>query len=68
MNAARALTSWSILPTWLKGPILHKELKVASQQCRGNNKVNGNVDIVSIEPAKMKLDDAFLQLTKGMVH
>ncbi|MCK4998054.1 MAG: ABC transporter ATP-binding protein [Anaerohalosphaera sp.] len=30
--------------------------------------VNGNVDIVSIEPAKMKLDDAFLQLTKGMVH
>ena len=30
--------------------------------------VHGNVDILSIEPEKMKLDDAFLQLTKGMVH
>ncbi len=30
--------------------------------------VHGNVDIISIEPEKMKLDDAFLQLTKGMVH
>ncbi|MEN8128320.1 MAG: ABC transporter ATP-binding protein [Planctomycetota bacterium] len=30
--------------------------------------VHGNVDIVSIEPEKLKLDDAFLQLTKGMVH
>ena len=30
--------------------------------------VNGNVDIVSIAPAKVKLDDAFLELTKGMVH
>lgn len=30
--------------------------------------VHGDVDIMSIEPAKMKLDDAFLQLTKGMVH
>ena len=30
--------------------------------------VHGNVDIVSIEPERLKLDDAFLQLTKGMVH
>ena len=30
--------------------------------------VHGNIDIVSIEPEKLKLDDAFLQLTKGMVH
>jgi len=30
--------------------------------------VNGNVDIVSIEPTKVKLDDAFLELTKGIVH
>lgn len=30
--------------------------------------VRGNVDIISIEPEKLKLDDAFLQLTKGMVH
>lgn len=30
--------------------------------------VNGDVDILSIEPEKMKLDDAFLQLTKGIVH
>jgi len=30
--------------------------------------VRGNVDIISIEPERLKLDDAFLQLTKGMVH
>jgi ABC-2 type transport system ATP-binding protein len=30
--------------------------------------VNGNLDIVSLEPQQVKLDEAFLQLTKGIVH
>ncbi len=30
--------------------------------------VNGDLDIISIQPEKLKLDDAFLQLTKGIVH
>jgi ABC-2 type transport system ATP-binding protein len=30
--------------------------------------VAANIDIISIEPERMKLDDAFLQLTKGLVH
>ncbi len=30
--------------------------------------VKGGFDIVSIEPEQLKLDDAFLQLTKGIVH
>ena len=30
--------------------------------------VNGNLDIISIQPEKLKLDDAFLQLTKGIIH
>jgi len=30
--------------------------------------VKGGLDIVSIEPEQLKLDDAFLQLTKGIVH
>jgi ABC-2 type transport system ATP-binding protein len=30
--------------------------------------VNGGVDIISIQPERLKLDDAFLQLTKGIVH
>ena len=30
--------------------------------------VQANIDIVSIEPQKLKLDDAFLQLTQGLVH
>ena len=30
--------------------------------------VHGDMDIVSIEPEQVKLDDAFLQLTKGIVH
>jgi ABC-2 type transport system ATP-binding protein len=30
--------------------------------------VKGGFDILSIEPEQLKLDDAFLQLTKGIVH
>ncbi len=30
--------------------------------------VHGNINIISIQPERIKLDDAFLQLTKGIVH
>ena len=30
--------------------------------------VNGGIDIVLLEPQQVKLDEAFLQLTKGIVH
>ena len=30
--------------------------------------VNANLDVVAIQPEQIKLDDAFLQLTKGIVH
>jgi hypothetical protein len=30
--------------------------------------VNAGVAILAIEPQKLKLDDAFLQLTKGLVN
>ncbi len=30
--------------------------------------VNANLDVIAIQPEQMKLDDAFLQLTKGIVH
>ena len=30
--------------------------------------VHGGIDIISLEPEQLKLDDAFLQLTKGIVH
>ncbi len=30
--------------------------------------VQGGLDVVSLEPEKLKLDDAFLRLTKGIVH
>ncbi len=30
--------------------------------------VHGDIDIISIEPQQIKLDDAFLKLTKGIVH
>lgn len=30
--------------------------------------VNANLDIISLQPERLKLDDAFLQLTKGIVH
>ena len=30
--------------------------------------VHGGIDIISLEPEQVKLDDAFLKLTKGIVH
>ncbi|MBN2588521.1 MAG: ABC transporter ATP-binding protein [Sedimentisphaerales bacterium] len=30
--------------------------------------VNANLDVIAIQPEQIKLDDAFLQLTKGIVH
>jgi ABC-2 type transport system ATP-binding protein len=30
--------------------------------------VNGGIDIISLQPEKLKLDEAFLKLTKGIVH
>ncbi|MBA7708387.1 putative multidrug ABC transporter ATP-binding protein YbhF [subsurface metagenome] len=30
--------------------------------------INGGVDIISLQPEQFKLDDAFLKLTKGIVH
>jgi len=30
--------------------------------------VNGGLDLVSLQPEQLKLDDAFLKLTKGIVH
>jgi ABC-2 type transport system ATP-binding protein len=30
--------------------------------------VNADLDIISLQPERLKLDDAFLQLTKGIVH
>jgi ABC-2 type transport system ATP-binding protein len=30
--------------------------------------VKGGIDIISLQPEQLKLDDAFLQLTKGIVH
>ena len=30
--------------------------------------VKGGIDVISLQPEKLKLDDAFLELTKGIVH
>lgn len=30
--------------------------------------VNADLDVIAIQPERLKLDDAFLQLTKGVVH
>lgn len=30
--------------------------------------VGGGIDVISLQPEQLKLDDAFLQLTKGIVH
>jgi ABC-2 type transport system ATP-binding protein len=36
--------------------------------CLARALVQGGLDVVGIEPQQVKLDEAFLELTKGLVH
>jgi ABC-2 type transport system ATP-binding protein len=70
----KAIELLSALPQVRKVQALGNEIAVTFHEGQHANGivartlVNANLDIISIQPERLKLDDAFLQLTKGIVH
>jgi len=73
-DGARAIELLSALPQILQVETAGDYLAVTfreGEQTDGviaRTLVNGGVDLVYLQPEQLKLDDAFLKLTKGMVH
>ena len=73
-DGARAIELLSALPQILQVETVGDYLAVTfreGEQTDGviaRTLVNGGVDLVYLQPEQLKLDDAFLKLTKGMVH
>jgi ABC-2 type transport system ATP-binding protein len=73
-DPTRAVEMLSALPQIQKVETVGDYLSVTF--CEGQNTdgiiartlVTGGVDLVYLQPEQLKLDDAFLQLTKGIVH
>ncbi|MEN6424811.1 MAG: ABC transporter ATP-binding protein [Phycisphaerales bacterium] len=73
-DPARAIEMLSALPQIRKVETVGDYLSVTF--CEGQSTdgiiartlVTGGVDLVYLQPEQLKLDDAFLQLTKGIVH
>jgi len=70
----RAIELLSALPVIREVRSLGEQILVTFQDGQEANGiiartlVQGGVDVVMIQPEQLKLDDAFLQLTKGLVH
>ena len=73
-NQDKAVELLSALPQIRKVQALAEYIAVTfhdGQQTDGiiaRTLVNGGVDIISLQPERFKLDDAFLKLTEGIVH
>lgn len=73
-NPDKAVQLLSALPQIRQVTVLGDQVLVTFQE--GQNAdgiiartlVGGDIDIISIQPERLKLDDAFLQLTEGIVH
>ena len=70
----KAIELLSALPQVRRVQALNGEIAVTFHEGQHANGivartlVNAGLDIISIQPERLKLDDAFLQLTKGVVH
>jgi ABC-2 type transport system ATP-binding protein len=70
----KAIELLSVLPQVRQVQALGNEIAVTFHEGKEANGiiartlVNADLDIISIQPERLKLDDAFLQLTKGIVH
>jgi ABC-2 type transport system ATP-binding protein len=70
----KAIELLSVLPQVRQVQALGNEIAVTFHEGQHANGiiartlVQADLDIISIQPERLKLDDAFLQLTKGMVH
>ena len=73
-NESRAIELLSALPQILQVETVSDYLSVTFREGQSTDGliartlVNGGVDLVYLQPEQLKLDDAFLQLTKGIVH
>lgn len=73
-NQERAFELLSVLPQVAKARIEDGHIAISMLDGESGDGliartlVNGDLDIISIEPEKLKLDDAFLELTKGIVQ
>jgi len=70
----KAIELLSALPQVRQVQALGNEIAVTFHEGKDANGivarilVNADLDIISLQPERLKLDDAFLQLTKGIVH
>jgi ABC-2 type transport system ATP-binding protein len=73
-NHDKAVELLSVLPEIRQVQMLTDHIVVTFQDGKegdgivARTLVKGGIDIISLEPEQLKLDDAFLQLTKGIVH
>ncbi|MFB3892781.1 MAG: ABC transporter ATP-binding protein [Phycisphaerae bacterium] len=73
-NAQQAVEMLSALPQVRDAQLAGEQILITLQDGNGGDGaiartlVQGNFDVLSIIPEQLKLDDAFLQLTKGLVH
>ena len=73
-DQGRAVEMLSSLPQIQKVEAMEDYLSVTFREGENTDGViartlvNGGVDLVYLQPEQLKLDDAFLQLTKGIVH
>jgi ABC-2 type transport system ATP-binding protein len=73
-NPDRAVELLSALPQINQVQLVGDDIAVTfrdGEQANGiiaRTLVHGGLDVISLQPERLKLDDAFLQLTKGIVH
>ena len=73
-NESKAVELLSALPQVSDVQVIADHIVVTFRDGQDNDGiiartlVNGGIDIISLQPEKLKLDEAFLKLTKGIVH
>jgi ABC-2 type transport system ATP-binding protein len=69
-----AIDMLSAVPEIVDVRIVNQHISVTLNESDGSaaiiakTLVGGGIDVLAIEPKQLKLDDAFMQLTKGLVH
>jgi len=73
-NQNKAVELLSALPQIHDVQVLGEDIAITFNEGQDGNGiiartlVNADLDVIAIQPERIKLDDAFLQLTKGIVH
>ena len=73
-NPDRAVELLSALPQVREARVLDEHIAVTFHEGQDTDGiiartlVKGGIDVIALQPEQLKLDDAFLKLTKGVVH